>query len=140
MKKLTPTEYSLKIKASIFTPRELSDAMLVGAKQLEASVKMRVFNDGIATSGQAIGNYKSYKLYANRSKFIRKSLFRPTPPTRKTMTFQEGWQGLRRYQGLSTDRVNLSYSGALQLSIQTFADGNDAVLSLIHISEPTRPY
>lgn len=117
-------------RISKLTATEKEAVTLIAAKQLEATIKIRVFNRGVKSNDQIIGHYKHYKAYFGKDKFVQKTKFKPNPKTRKTMTFETGWQGLRALQGRQIERVDLAYSGALQLSIQTFRNNKNIVIAI----------
>lgn len=108
---------------------KLDDIFLIATRTLEGRIKRRVFNKGIASNGLPIGTYKEYKAYFGRDKFVQESKFKPLP-NRKTMTFNKGWQELRQLQDRQTSKVDLNYSGALQLSIQTFQNRRELVIAI----------
>lgn len=130
--------------------------ILVSATKLLASMKNRIFRDGKATDGSAIGSYSTEPFYASRSRFIQKGAFRPQGKAgekaniktkvfdvttrkaknvvikkdhteRKTMYLKDGYKQFRDVQGRSTDTVNLQMKGDLNLSY-TLQEQDDAIV------------
>ena len=71
-------------RISKLTATEKEAVTLIAAKQLEATIKIRVFNRGVKSNDQIIGHYKHYKAYFGKDKFVQKTKFKPNPKTRKT--------------------------------------------------------
>lgn len=59
-------------RISKLTATEKEAVTLIAAKQLEATIKIRVFNRGVKSNDQIIGHYKHYKAYFGKDKFVQK--------------------------------------------------------------------
>lgn len=92
---------------------------LVAAKNAEAELKRRVFNDGQDMYGRRIGSYSTKEAYFPIEAFIKRSVFESNTRYGKTMYFPDGYKGLRELNGRQTDYVDLNYSGSLMNSIRT---------------------
>lgn len=103
---MTPEEFKLKIEALAFTLSSKAvknDLLIQGGKDLEGRMKQRIFNDGQASSGRAIGKYKA-----------------------------KSWIKKRKDDGLQVAYVDLEFTGELRKSIQVLEDGEEIVLAIIN--------
>jgi hypothetical protein len=79
------------------------DFLFLGAKYVEGAMKFRIFNEGRATDGGAIGGYKS-----------------------------KSWIKKRSETGRQVGKVDLEYTGDLRNSIQVVKDGREVVIAIIN--------
>jgi hypothetical protein len=101
---MTPEELARKISSLGFDiSRKKTDYLVQGGLLLEGLMKQRIFNDGKATSGSKIGNYKS-----------------------------KSWKKTRTQLGFQTGYVDLQFTGDLIGSIQVVEDGGDVYLAIIN--------
>lgn len=117
--------------------QDLAGLALVAAKELEAVMKRRIFQDGKAQNGQQIGKYSTKPIYVNPNKpkkGLPKSKLSKLKPRgkdpksgtrfkngkpRKTHYLDKGYSGLRRVFGRQNSKVDLNLTGSLRLSIKT---------------------
>lgn len=97
---MTPEEFKLKIDQAV---RQAStqqvEYLFLGAKLLEGDMKQRIFNQGGASNGSKIGQYKS-----------------------------ESWITKRADNGRQTNTVDLEYTGDLRNAIKPVKSGRDVFL------------
>ncbi len=99
---MTPEELKNKILTiSTRLSNRKVDFLLLGAKQLEGSMKARIFNDGEDSSGRKIGKYKS-----------------------------KSWIQKRSEEGRQTQRVDLEFTGELRDSIQVVRSRNEVYIAI----------
>jgi hypothetical protein len=77
--------------------------LLLGAKDLEGRMKLRIFSDGKDANETSIGDYKS-----------------------------KSWIKKRKETGRQTAKVDLEYTGQLRNSIQVVQDSNETVIAIIN--------
>jgi hypothetical protein len=111
-------------------PDIISQAVMV---ELMAKHKQRVFDKGLDTDGQSLGEYSTASGYYSKDKFIRKAAFKGVGKVRKdgnqkkgnkTMFLAKGYSEFRDIQGRKTDHINLKYSGSLEAGINVVKIGN----------------
>jgi hypothetical protein len=79
------------------------DFLFLGGKYAEGAMKFRIFNEGRATDGGAIGAYKS-----------------------------KSWIKKRSETGRQVGKVDLEFTGDLRNSIQVVKDGREVVIAIIN--------
>ncbi len=79
------------------------DFLFLGGKYAEGAMKFRIFNEGRATDGGAIGAYKS-----------------------------KSWIKKRSESGRQVGKVDLEFTGDLRNSIQVVKDGREVVIAIIN--------
>lgn len=99
--------------------------------ELEALHKKRIFDNGLKTSGEPIGEYSIEPGYFSKEVFIRKSAFKQkgkknegkfkNGKERKSMFLSAGYSEFRSIQGRQNDFVNIKYSGSAERSLGTSA-------------------
>ena len=77
--------------------------LFLGGKYVEGAMKFRIFNEGRATDGGAIGAYKS-----------------------------KSWIKKRSETGRQVGKVDLEFTGDLRNSIQVVKDGREVVIAIIN--------
>lgn len=123
--------------------KEISEvAMIHGANELIGEMRDRIFNKGLNSSGNPIGNsYSTTPTYVSKDVFIRKGSFTPkgkenkgnfkNGKERKTMYLEQGYKELRDIQGRQTAKVDWRYSGSLEKSIEAVREDSNSVLVAI---------
>ena len=96
---------------------------LVAAKAAEATLKERVFNNGLDVNGARIGTYSTNPSSFGVSAFAVKSKFKPNP-NRRSVFVPDGYSGLRQLNGRQNAYVDLQYTGSLIRSIVVQSVGN----------------
>lgn len=100
---MTSTEFQLKLANAVNQLNKVAgDVLFLGGKDLEGTMKFRIFNQGRSTTGQ-IGQYKS-----------------------------KSWIKKRGERGRQTSYVDLEYTSSLRDSIQVVRSGNDVFMAVIN--------
>jgi len=126
------SEYSIKIKQlSKNITDNLDTYVKLPAVITGASLVVQRFSEGFDVNGNKIGDYSTDKLYASKDMFEgHDSYFKPKKG-RKTMKFEDGYAGLRRYVKLQANTVDLVYSTSLAKSVQGVLYGKDAAIAIL---------
>ena len=123
--------------------------------ELMAIHKKRIFDDGLNTKGESLGEYSTEEAYFSKDEFVRKAAFKPQGKDpkkqlkttlfdigtkkkrtvqikknfteRKTMFLAKGYSEFRDIQGRKTDHVNLKLSGSLEAGINVVKNENAAL-------------
>lgn len=105
-----------------------------------AQYKRRIFVDGLATDGSAIGQYSTKPFYQNPNSLFGVSVGSVTPVGKNGLdTFKSGkkkvtrylpngYKELRELTGRQSDFVDLNFSGSTEGSIQVGESGGDVVI------------
>jgi hypothetical protein len=108
----------------------LQQHVALQAAMTGAALMSQRISEGYAVDNTRIGDYSKKKLYASKSAFEgRESKFNP-PRNKKTMKFEDGYSGLRKYVGLQNNYVDLVSTGSLAKSIRTALYGKDAIIAI----------
>lgn len=101
---MTPAEFNLKIDQAVraASSRQV-EFLFLGAKLLEGEMKQRIFNDGGASNGTKIGQYKS-----------------------------KAWITKRADNGRQTNNVDLEFTGDLRNSIKPVKSGREVFLVVVN--------
>jgi len=131
-KKMNLSEYSISIKqVSKNITDNLDTYVKLPAVITGAALVVQRFSEGFDVNGNKIGDYSTKKLYASKDMFEgHDSYFKPEKG-RKTMTFDDGYAGLRRYVKLQANTVDLVYSTSLAKSVQGVLYGKDAAIAIL---------
>jgi len=109
-----------------------------------AQYKRRIFTDGLATDGSAIGQYSSKPFYQNPTKLTGVAVGGVSPlgkngldtfkngRKKKTRYLAGGYKELRDLTGRQSDFVDLNFSGSTEGSIQVGTKGDDVVIGFIN--------
>jgi hypothetical protein len=101
---MTPAEFNIKIDQAVRAASSNQVTFLfLGAKLLEGEMKQRIFNDGGASNGTKIGQYKS-----------------------------KSWITKRADNGRQTNNVDLEFTGDLRNSIKPVKSGRDVFLVVVN--------
>lgn len=103
--------------------------------ELMAIHKKRIFDDGLNTEGQSLGEYSTNPGYYSKETFVRKSAFKPQgKPNKdgkvrkgKTMFLAQGYSEFRDIQGRKTNHKNLKLTGSLEAGINVVKNENSAL-------------
>lgn len=115
--------------------------------ELHAEFQSRVFEQGLNSDGEQIGEYSEKPGYYSKEKFIQKEAFKPqgkrgfkgerlkqtgsefiiVKKNPKTMYLKKGYKELRDIQGRPVDKVNLDYSNSLKKAYRVFQFGDVVV-------------
>ncbi len=115
---------------------KMPEALAVGVMaELMAIHKKRIFDDGLDTNGNSLGEYSTNEMYVSKDQFIRKSAFKPLGKpnkqgkrkTNKTMFLAKGYTELRDIQGRKTNHKNLKYSGSLEAGTNVVKNENSVM-------------
>lgn len=135
---------------------KMPDVLAVAVmSELMAMHKKRIFDDGLNTKGEQIGEYSTKEAYFDKDDFVRKSAFKPQGKDpknqiktsvfdistkkkksvqikknyteRKTMFLPKGYSEFRDIQGRKTDHINFKLSGSLELGINVVKNENSAL-------------
>ena len=116
-------EYSENIKKLISNLSNQTRISEIAVKELEGLMKARIFNDGLDSNNNKIGNYSTTESYFGPSQFFKKKPL-------KSIKFDNGYKGFREYLGRQTAYVDLMLSGSLMLSLTTYKTGSQYVLAI----------
>lgn len=104
---------------------------------LAGEMKYRIFTKGQDSSNNSLGKYSTQEAYFTKEQFSSKSKFKnkgkTKKPTKSTMYFGDGYEGLRKVQGKKVDNKNLNYTGELKNSFTNGKQGGDAVVGFTNI-------
>ena len=123
--------------------------------ELMAMHKKRIFDDGLNTKGESLGEYSTEEAYFSKDEFVRKAAFKPQGKDpkkqlkttlfdigtkkkrtvqikknfteRKTMFLPKGYSEFRDIQGRKTDHINFKLSGSLEAGINVVKNENSAL-------------
>ena len=149
---MTSTEFQARLQKLEMEISKLSiSAFIPIMSKLNGELKFRIFNNGQATDGTAIGSYSTTQPeYADIDAFAVKGNFKPEKrkravnkgkspgakgTLRTTIDLLSGYSELREIQGFQNNYVDLSYSGSLFTSIQVGISGNTINIGFISSSE-----
>lgn len=114
---MTPEEYKANLN---FDEKlvKIKNAYLISVKDVIGAQVVRIFEDGINSSGGKIGTYSNTKpLYVSDDRSPRKGTHKGKPKDGKaktiTTTYYESYQSFRSEQGRESSFVNLRLFGRL---------------------------
>lgn len=125
-------------------PKFKHRVQLVAVKRLEAEMKRRIFNEGLATNGGKIGEYSERPLSVANPSINPRAWAVPSAfvasrdrngRVRDTQFFSGGYKEFRKEQGFQTAFVDTDYTGSLRQSLQTGLLGDDIVLGFADLEQ-----
>lgn len=117
-----------------------SIAVLAVMVELEALHKKRIFDNGLNSNNEPIGEYSTDPGYFSKEEFIRKAAFKQqgkkntgkfkNGKERKSMFLTGGYSEFRKIQGRQNDFMNAKYSGSGERSIGNVKENGAVVYGI----------
>lgn len=134
---MTVEQYIAKLNRQIEAIERNDKALLLAASSVHGKMVTRIFEDGLDSNGNKIGNYSTKEMLATETQFDKKSKFKQTIGKTKTgkpkplwllfprakkkgkkavpvMRISGGYKTFREMQGKESGFVNLRYRGTLR--------------------------
>ena len=114
---LAELQQQLEARAKLLNDAGLKERLaIVASNEVSASVKRRVFRDGIAQDGSQIGSYSTTPArFSISTPGLPKLSPKSKPPStraKKTYYSESGYKGFRNAVGRQNQKVDLNLSGA----------------------------